>query len=62
MQTPTPNTESNPNKERPPRVWPGMPTRRSQMFESFVMLFPALLLAIALPTMLLIALFNSCFR
>jgi hypothetical protein len=44
-------------QKKPPRVWPGMPTRRSQMFESSIVLAPAI---IVIGLALLLPLVNSC--
>jgi len=43
-----------------PRVWPGMPTRRSEMFELFVGLFPAWLALIGVTMALMMPLIQSC--
>jgi hypothetical protein len=43
-----------------PHIWPGMPTRRSQLFESAVVFFPAWLALIGIAISLLLPLFHPC--
>jgi len=53
-------TTMDKKKRKPPKYWPGLPTRGSQMFEPFVILFPCLVgisIAILLP---LLAAFRGC--
>jgi hypothetical protein len=53
------------NQERPAtpkkvRVWPGMPTRGTQMVESFVGFFPIWIALIGITLALLMPLIQSC--
>jgi hypothetical protein len=43
-----------------PHVWPGMPTRESQMFEIFVGFFPGWTAILAILVALLLPLVQSC--
>jgi hypothetical protein len=45
---------------RPPRVWPGMSTRRSKIFELFVGFFPIWLTLLGVVFVFLMFLIQSC--
>jgi hypothetical protein len=54
------NVANNEQKPKHPNIWPGMPMRESQMFESLVGLFPIWLALIGLSVALLLPLGHAC--